>query len=234
MIAGSHDVQSAVDEVRARIADAASRCGRPQGNITLVGVTKNVPVDRIRHAVAAGLRVLGENRVQEAEKKIPNVHAPSVDWHFIGHLQSNKARAALKLFTVIQSVDSLKLAAIVDRLAAESRTKARVLLEVNTSGEASKHGFTSDQLRGDFEQVLQLTHLSIEGLMTIGPLTADPRRVKQAFAGLRELRNSLRDAVPGLTLDTLSMGMTDDFELAIEEGSTMVRVGRAIFGTRPK
>ena len=207
-------------EVRARVRAAAERAGRDPASVLLIGASKTVPADRLKGFVAAGLADLGENRVQEAEDKVAAVVGAT--WHLIGHLQSNKARKAVALFDWIHSVDSARLADALDRIAGELGRRPRVLVEVNTSGEASKAGVPPDDARGLVAHVKALPHLSLEGLMTIGPLEGDPRG---AFRTLKALKD-------GTGLTELSMGMSGDFEVAIEEGATMVRVGTALFGRR--
>ena len=206
-------------EVRARIRAAAERVGRDPATVRLIGASKTVEAARLESFVAAGLVDLGENRVQEAEAK---AGLAGVTWHLIGHLQSNKARKAVALFEWIHSVDSPRLADALDRIAGELGRRPRVLVEVNTSGEASKHGVRPDDARGLVDYVRGLPHLSLEGLMTIGPLEGDPRGAFRTLRGLREES----------ALNELSMGMSGDFEVAIEEGATMVRVGTALFGRR--
>jgi len=206
-------------EVRARIDAAAERAGRDPASVRLIGASKTVEAARLERFVAAGLVDLGENRVQEAEAK---AGLSGVTWHLIGHLQSNKARKAVALFEWIHSVDSPRLADALDRIASELGRKPRVLVEVNTSGETSKHGVSPDDARGLVDYVAGLPHLSLEGLMTIGPLEGDPR---PAFQGLRKLRDETG-------LNELSMGMSGDFEVAIVEGATMVRIGTTLFGRR--
>jgi hypothetical protein len=227
------DLAGRISAVRARIAQAAERSGRPAGAVTLVGASKTVPAGRILQAVACGLGDLGENRVQEAEAKIEAVRAAGAGspvWHLIGHLQSNKARRAAALFDWIHSVDSQRLADVLDRLAAELGRRPRVLVEVNTAGEASKEGVPPAESLALVEHVARLPHLELRGLMTVGPLVErveDARPAFRALAGLRE--EAARRVGP---LDTLSMGMSGDFEVAIEEGATMVRIGSALFGAR--
>jgi len=219
--------------VRARIARAAERAGRPAGAVTLVAASKTVPAERIQAAVASGLADLGENRVQEAEAKIAAV-GPGPVWHLIGHLQSNKARRACALFDWIHSVDSPRLADALDRLAAESGRPPRVLVEVNTAGEAAKEGVAPGEALALVGHVARLPHLELRGLMTVGPLV---ERVDDARPAFRTLAALLAEAARGPAgqdgrLDTLSMGMSGDFEVAIEEGATMVRIGSALFGAR--
>jgi PLP dependent protein len=218
--------------VLARIADACAAAGRDPGSVTLVAVSKTVEAERLRAAVAAGLEVLGENRVQEAESKRPAV--PGARWHLVGPLQSNKARRALELFDVIQTVDSVDLARRLDRLAPEVRpgTRVPVLLQVNVDLDPAKHGFLPTAVAPVLDELLALPALDVQGLMTVGRLTNDPTVARATFRELRDLSDGLRARRPTLGA-ALSMGMTDDFELAIAEGATIVRVGRALFGERP-
>jgi hypothetical protein len=218
------DIEANVREVQRRIARACERSHRSPGEITLVVVTKEVGISAIRAAFDCGLRDFGENRVQEAEDKIGQLSdlKPDVTWHMVGHLQSNKAKTAVELFDVIHSVDSVKLAEILSRRAEKTLP---VLLQANVSGEATKSGFAVNEIAVVVEEIRQLPNLRLVGLMTIAPLAAETEEVRPVFRKLRELRDSLR-------LEHLSMGMTDDFEVAIEEGATMLRIGRAIFGDR--
>jgi PLP dependent protein len=220
------------EAVLARIATAAARAGRDPGAVTLVAVSKTVPADRLRAAVVAGYDLLGENRVQEAEAKAPEVPGPA--WHLVGPLQSNKARRALDVFDVIQSVHELDLARRLDRLAAEEpgRAPVKVLLQVNVDRDPAKAGFDPDALAAAAEALDACAALDVRGLMTIGRLVDDAAEARPTFAALRELSARLRERWPGLGPE-LSMGMSDDFEVAVEEGATIVRVGRALFGERP-
>ena len=211
--------------VRARIARAAEKSGRPADAVTLVGASKTVTAERIRTAVASGLIDLGENRVQEAEAKIAAV-GPGPVWHLIGHLQSNKARRAVALFDWIHSVDSARLADALDRLAVEFGRRPKVLVEVNTAGEASKEGVPPAEALALVEHVARLPHLELRGLMTVGPLVERAEDARPAFRALARLFEQAGG------LDTLSMGMSGDFEVAIEAGATMVRIGSALFGAR--
>jgi pyridoxal phosphate enzyme (YggS family) len=194
------------------------------GEVILVVVTKEVGVSAIRAAFDCGIRNFGENRVQEAEDKIAQLSdlRPEVTWHMVGHLQSNKARTAIDLFDIIQSVDSVRLAEILSRRLEKAFP---VLLQVNVSGEATKGGFAVNEVVAAVEDIRRLPNLKVMGLMTIAPLVSDPEEVRPVFRKLRELRDSVG-------LEHLSMGMTDDFEVAVEEGATMLRIGRAIFGER--
>jgi pyridoxal phosphate enzyme (YggS family) len=197
--------------------------------VQLVAVSKGVPVGRIAEAAGAGVRALGENRVQEADAKVAAL--PQVEWHLVGHLQGNKAGRALDLFAVIESVDSLGLAQRLDRLAGAERTQP-VLLQVNVDADPAKSGFPVAGFDAQLETVLGLPSLEVRGLMTVGRQTDRPDDARPTFVALRRLSERLRGSYPALG-PVLSMGMTDDFEVAIEEGSTLVRVGRAIFGERP-
>ena len=223
------------------IADACARSGRSPDEVTLVAVSKTVPAERIRAAVATGFRVLGENRVQELAAKAPDV--PGATWHLIGPLQSNKARRAVELASVIQSVDSVDLARRLDRVVREVRGLAPegavpaagrlpVFLQVNVDEDPSKFGFQPDQLPGALAPIGDLAALEVAGLMTIGRLVAEPAAARSTFSGLRRLSEQLRAGAPFLG-PGLSMGMSEDYPVAIEEGATVVRVGRGIFGERP-
>ena len=218
--------------VLARIADACRRAGRDPGDVTLVAVAKTVEAERLRAAVAAGLTTLGENRVQEAAAKAPEV--AGAHWQLVGPLQSNKARRALELFEAIQTIDSVELAERLDRLVPEIRPATRypVLVQVNVDLDPAKHGFQPPDVATAIPALLALPNLEVRGLMTVGRLTTDPAIARGTFRELRELSTQLRARWPGLGPE-LSMGMTDDFEVAVEEGATIVRVGRALFGERP-
>jgi PLP dependent protein len=218
------DIQSNLEAVHRRIAQACLRSGRSTRDVILVAVTKTEDVKTIQTAFDLGLRNFGESRVQEAERKIKFLSGlkPRPTWHMIGHLQSNKVNPALGIFDIIQSIDSLNLAEAVSRRAMH---KIPVFLEVNVSGEASKKGFSIPGLSHSFDAISKLPKLEVRGLMTIAPQVENVEEVRPLFRKLRELRDSLH-------LEHLSMGMTDDFEVAIEEGATMVRIGRALFGER--
>ena len=212
------------------VAAAVARAGRKRDEIELIAVSKKQEAEKVRAVFDAGQAVFGESRVQEARVKIPLLPA-AVRWHFIGHLQKNKIRHALPLFELFHSVDSLALAEEISRIAAEEGMRPRVLLEVNVAGEGSKIGFAPEQLRTDFERLLLLDRIEINGLMTIPPLAPEAEDSRRYFVMLRELREKLqREFNAGLP--HLSMGMSNDYEVAIEEGATLVRVGTAIFGER--
>ncbi len=223
---------AARDRVLAKISAAAGRARRSADDVTLVAVSKTVPVDRLRVAIEIGLTRLGENRVQEAAGKIPALSDAS--WDLVGPLQSNKARRAIELFDAIESVDSVELARRLDRLAGEVRPgrPLPVLLQVNVDADPAKAGFAPAALEAAVDAVTDLPNLDVRGLMTIGRLVAEPEEARPTFRSLRSLSERLRARAPRLGPE-LSMGMTDDFEVAIEEGATLVRIGRALFGERP-
>ncbi len=224
------EIHEALETVRLNIAAAAARADRSADDVVLVAVSKTYSPERIAEAIAAGQTLFGENKVQEARAKIPQLPG-STRWHCIGHLQKNKIRHALPLFEMIESVDSLDLAREIDRIAAEIGANPRVLLEVNVAGESSKHGFSPTDLEFAMEELLALPRLQIEGLMTIPPLAPEPEDSRRHFVALRELRTRL-EANWNAGLPELSMGMSNDYEVAVEEGATYVRVGSAIFGAR--
>ena len=221
-----------LERVRERIAQAAAKAARAVDEIELVAITKTHDADRVREAIEAGQILFGESRVQEARVKIPELPS-NLRWHFVGHLQKNKIRHALPLFELIHSVDSLSLAQEINRIAEEEGMHPRVLLEVNVAGEGSKFGFPPDNLRRDMEALLALPRLSIEGLMTIPPLANEAEASREYFVDLRKLRDRLENEFQ-MKLPYLSMGMTNDFPVAIEEGATLARVGTAIFGERSR
>lgn len=233
-----------ITAVREQIAAAAQRAGRRADEITLIAVSKTHPAEAVAAALAAGVTHFGENRVQEADAKIAalsNVRS-QITWHLIGHLQRNKAKVAAQHFDVIHSLDSLRLAETLDRQAAASGRRIPVLLQVNVSGEASKEGFALpggcanqaelERFSAAVAAILALPHLAVQGLMTIAPFTDNPESVRPVFRALRELRAELTRRFPAGDWRQLSMGMTDDYPVAIEEGATLVRIGRAIFGAR--
>jgi len=221
-----------LERVREQIAQAAAKADRLVDEIELVAITKTHPAEKVREAMEAGQNLFGESRVQEARVKIPDLPS-SLRWHFVGHLQKNKVRHALPLFELIHSVDSLALAQDMNRIAEEDGAHPRVLLEVNVAGEGSKFGFVPGKLREEMELLLVLPRLSIEGLMTVPPLAEAAEMSRKFFVQLRELRGVLESEFD-LRLPQLSMGMTNDFTVAVEEGATLVRVGTAIFGERSK
>jgi pyridoxal phosphate enzyme (YggS family) len=212
-----------IEEVRLRIASACARAGRRPEQVTLIAITKGFPASAVREAAGCGLRDFGENRLQEAQTKLAELaDLTSVTWHMVGHLQTNKVKNVLRRFDIIHSVDSLHLAQEISRRAPHT---VPAFLEVNVAGEPSKHGFSLARLPEAYEAIATLPELEVRGLMTVAPAVADAEEVRPVFRRLRE-------AADRLGLSQLSMGMTDDFEVAIEEGATHIRVGRAIFGER--
>src|SRR5436305_114665 len=223
-----------ISHVRSTIAESALGVGRTPEEITLVAVSKTMPVELVQMAYNLGVTDFGENRVQEALPKIAAFHPQGLRWHMIGHLQSNKASKVVAPFYCVHSVDSLPLAQTLNRHAGEQGKRLLVLLEVNVSGEASKEGRSPTETLELARQVVALPYIQVEGLMTMAPLVEDPEQVRPVFRKLRLLRDRLRAELPASSWQHLSMGMTDDYSVAIEEGATIVRIGRAIFGERAK
>jgi pyridoxal phosphate enzyme (YggS family) len=221
-----------LERVREQVAEAAAKVGRAVDEIQLIAISKTHDAEKVRAAYEAGQTLFGESRVQEARAKIPLLPS-SLRWHFVGHLQKNKIRHALPLFELFHSVDSLALAHEMNRIADEDGMHPRVLLEINVSGEGSKFGFKPETVRAEMESLLALPRLSIEGLMTIPPLAEKAEASREFFAQLREFRDALEKEFD-LKFPLLSMGMTNDFTVATEEGATLVRVGTAIFGERSR
>lgn len=222
-----------VQLVLSKIRSAADKVGRPPGSIRLVAATKTVTVDRIQEGIGAGLSILGENRVQEAVPKIVALTQAPVRWHFIGQLQRRKVRSVIGLFDLIHSVDRLELAQEIDRRAGEAGRCQDILLEVNIGGEPTKAGFRPDDLVQLVSTMAVLSHIRIKGLMAIPPPTADTESARRYFGKLRDVATRIAVLnIPGVMMDELSMGMSNDYEVAVEEGATLVRVGTAIFGTR--
>ena len=232
MDSGGKSLGQCLEEVRGRIRAAAARSGRKPEDVVLVGVTKTVEVERVREAVGLGLTDLGENRVQEAQAKIAALGRDRARWHLIGHLQRNKAARAIGLFDRVHSVDDVDLAESLSRHAVAAGRALPVLVEVNVSGEATKFGVAPGMLGPLLERVATLPGLRLDGLMTVGAPVGDAEEARPAFARLRALRDEAERRL-GRRLPELSMGMSGDFEVAVEEGSTMVRVGSALFGARP-
>ena len=222
-----NDLAANLKDIRGRIAKAAIRAERDPGDVKLIAVSKTHPVETLREAMASGAMVFGENKVQEAESKILEIGRTGVEWHLIGHLQSNKARRAVQLFDVIQSLDSIELALRLERICnEEGRDKLPVFIQVDLAGEETKSGIPESDLPSLIEYLKTCEHLQLKGLMLLPPYFDDPEAARPYFRRLRELRDKL---IPG---GGLSMGMSHDFEVAIEEGATVVRVGTAIFGER--
>jgi PLP dependent protein len=229
---GMETIATNLERVREQIAQAVTKAGRAIGEIELVAISKTHGAEKVHAAFDAGQSLFGESRVQEARVKIPELPS-AIRWHFVGHLQKNKIRHALPLFELIHGVDSLALAQEMNRIAEEEGLHPRVLLEVNVAGEGSKFGFGLGTLREQMETLVALPRLSIEGLMTIPPLAEQPEASRKFFVQLRELRGALEKEF-NMKLPHLSMGMTSDFPIAVEEGATLVRVGTAIFGERSR
>ncbi|MCZ6681480.1 MAG: YggS family pyridoxal phosphate-dependent enzyme [Candidatus Poribacteria bacterium] len=225
-------IQENLSRLQDRIAKAAERSGHDPHSICLVAVSKTKPASLILEAIDAGVTDIGENRVQEAQSKWNQIDR-SVRWHLVGHLQRNKVKQALAIFDLIHSVDSLRLLAEIDRRSAQLNRRTDVLIQVNTSGEPSKHGIEPDQTLDLIESGLEYEHVRINGLMTIGAFLPDPEAVRPSFVLLQQLREKIvGQQFPEVDMEYLSMGMTNDFEVAIEEGANLVRVGTAIFGAR--
>lgn len=219
--------------ILSRLAAAAQRVGRSPHLVQVLGASKTVAVDRIRQAVAAGLRRFGENYLQEAKPKIAALAQEQISWHFIGHLQSNKAREAVRYFDLIHSVDRPSLATALEQAAAKIGKIQDILLEINLAGEASKSGAPPTEAADLLHHCLGLPHLRVVGLMALPPWDPDPEASRPYFRALRQLRDRLQQQFPGTSLPELSMGMSADYEVAVEEGATLVRLGTALFGPRP-
>lgn len=226
-------VANNIARIQEEVADAALRTGRNPSAVRLMAVTKTVDDERIREAVAVGIRLIGENYVQEAQRKIPLL-GESLEWHLIGHLQTNKSKYAVQLFQMIQSVDRLDLARELDKRCETAGVALPILIEVNTGDEETKSGVSIGEAMNLVEAVSRFPHLAIRGLMTMPPWFSEPEAARPYFRALRELRDCIADrCIPGVEMTELSMGMSDDFVVAVEEGATIVRIGRAIFGKRP-
>ena len=224
------DLAGNLHAVQQRIVAACARVGREPGSVTLLGATKSQPPEAVSDAARLGLTVFGESKVQEAKAKIPSCPG-RLRWHMIGHLQSNKCRDAVGLFEMIQSVDSLHLAEELNRRAEQAARTMPILLEVNAGGEGSKFGYRPEQLQAELMRINALSRLEIHGLMTVPPWAPNPEKVRPIFRQLRELKEKCEQTL-GAPLPHLSMGMSGDFEVAIEEGATLVRIGTALFGPR--
>ncbi|MCH8312373.1 MAG: YggS family pyridoxal phosphate-dependent enzyme [Nitrospinae bacterium] len=227
-------ISANLEWVKSRIAEAASKAGSPPETIRLVAVSKTVSVEKIIEAHEAGAELFGENRVQEALEKIERLGQDGPNWHFIGHLQKNKVNQLLGRFDLIHSVDSAALAQVINEKSLARNLITPVLIQVNVSGEASKFGMAPNELESALRALSKLVAVRVEGLMTIPPYAPDPEKSRNVFARLRELRDQMDElGMEGICLKELSMGMSNDFAVAIEEGATLVRVGSAIFGDRP-
>jgi len=226
-------IKENLESIRYRMKAAAEACGRNPEEIRLVAVSKTMPKEKLVAAAEAGVETLGENYVQEAREKFNDLYTLPVSWHFIGHLQSNKAKYVVKIFDLIHSVDSLKLAREINKQAKKIDKIQDVLIQVNISEEATKSGTRADQTLEIVQDISHLENVAIKGLMTMPPYFNAPERVRPFFKALREMRNRVKEEnILNVSMDELSMGMTGDFEVAIQEGATLVRIGTAIFGER--
>jgi len=229
----STQIRENLARVKERIQEALVRAGRENEEVKIVAVSKTKPPELIRYAIESGIKDIGENRVQEAIPKIEAVGKDKVVWHLVGHLQTNKAKKAVCYFDMIQSVDSVKIARKISSYSEEEGKQIPVLVEVNISGESTKFGIAPEKVKDFVGEISCLRGIKVKGLMTIGPLTYDKGAVRRAFRKMFGIFDDLRrDRIEGVEMEILSMGMTDDFEVAVEEGTTMVRIGRAIFGER--
>jgi len=228
----SREVQSRLDEVQGRIEAACKRSGRNVDGVKIVAVTKTFGPDAVAEAAECGMKIIGESRIQEAKQKIQFCPG-NLEWHMIGHLQRNKVKDAVSLFRMIHSVDSLRLLETVNSVSAAAGVSMPVCLEVNVSGEGSKFGMKPDEVFTVLENSTSLMNVDVVGLMTVPPFTPDPQGARPFFAALRELRDKCREKT-GVPLDELSIGMSNDFEIALEEGATLVRLGSVLFGDRKK
>jgi hypothetical protein len=226
------DIITNIIQVRQRIAAAAARCNRSPDSVKLLAVTKTVAPELVQQAIKAGVTACGENYVQEAREKIGLIRE-KVQWHMIGYLQTNKAKYVVNLFDYIHSVDRLELAREIDKRAGLIGRKINILIEVNVSGEESKSGIETSRVLALIKDVSLLENLNVKGLMTMAPYSTNPENSRPCFSALKNLQQKIiQEGIAGIQMDELSMGMTDDFEIAIEEGATLLRIGRAIFGER--
>jgi len=231
------DISTNISKIRQKIEAAAKRAKRDPSEIILLAATKDVPVDLIEKAIQKGITYLGENRIQEAKNKIEALKEkyPKVNWHFIGHLQRNKVKQALEIFDTIESVDSRRLIEEIDKRAGEAGNKVNIFIEVNTGGEESKFGVRPEEAEEIISYATGFKNIKVKGLMTVPPYSLKAEEVRPYFRKLKELGEKIKKLnIPGVAIDYLSMGMTDDFEVAIEEGSNIIRVGRGIFEVEHK
>jgi pyridoxal phosphate enzyme (YggS family) len=226
------DLKNRLENVNDRINKAALKCGRDPENIHLVAVSKTIPANRVKEAIELGVTILGENYVQEARDKFNVLGTYPVSWHFIGHLQTNKAKYAVRLFDLIHSVDTLKLARELDKQAKKVNKFQDILIQINVSKEPSKSGSDIENAANLIKNIVHLENVSLKGFMAMPPFFNNPEKARPYFIALRNLRDQIQKTLPGVALNELSMGMTGDFEVAIEEGATFVRIGTAIFGER--
>ena len=226
-------IKDNLGKIDLRIKQAADACGRQADEVRLVAVSKTMPAENLVQAVEAGVKILGENYVQEAREKFNALYTLPVAWHYIGHLQSNKAKYVVKIFDLIHSVDSLKLAKEINKQAKKINKIQDILIQVNISEESTKSGTQAGKTLEIVQDIGQLENVAVKGLMTMPPFFNAPERVQPFFRSLKELRNRIQDKnIPNVSMHELSMGMTGDFEVAIQEGATLVRIGTAIFGER--
>ncbi len=226
-------MKTRLNSIKKRITDAAVSCGRDPADIRLVAVSKKIPEKKIIEAIEVGADILGENFIQEAREKTDHLSSYNVSWHFIGHLQSNKAKYAVRMFDCIHTVDSMKLALEINKRAEKINKIQNILIQVNISGELSKSGVEPEKIMNLLKEISRLKNLSVKGLMAMPPYFSNPEKARPFFASLRKLRETIKEEdIPGIFMEELSMGMTGDFEAAIEEGATLLRIGTAIFGKR--
>ncbi|MCD6274023.1 MAG: YggS family pyridoxal phosphate-dependent enzyme [Deltaproteobacteria bacterium] len=226
-------MKTRLNSIKKRITDAAVSCGRDPADIRLIAVSKKIPEKKIIEAIEAGADILGENFIQEAREKTDHLSSCNVSWHFIGHLQSNKAKYAVRMFDFIHTVDSMKLALEINKRAEKINKIQNILIQVNISGELSKSGVEPEKIMNLLKEISRLKNLSVKGLMAMPPYFSNPEKARPFFASLRKLREAIKEEdIPDIFMEELSMGMTGDFEAAIEEGATLVRIGTAIFGKR--
>lgn len=223
-------VKDNLETINKKIKEAALKVNRDPQEIKLVAVTKTATLEQIKEAINEGVKIIGENKVQEAKKKY-QVLTTEVKWHLIGHLQTNKVKYAVEIFDLIHSVDSIKLAKEIDKRSVQFKKTIDVLIEVNISGEETKYGYNPEKVEAFLKEISEFSGIRVRGLMTIAPISKNKEEVRPYFRRLRELSERIRDKnIKNIKMDYLSMGMTDDFEIAIEEGANMVRIGRGIFG----
>jgi pyridoxal phosphate enzyme (YggS family) len=223
-------IKNNLETINEKIKKAALKANRNPQEIKLVAVTKTATIEQIKEAISAGVKIIGENKVQEAKEKYQILSA-DIEWHLVGHLQTNKVKYAIEIFDLIHSVDSIKLAKEIDKRSLQFGMITNVLVEVNVSGEETKYGIKPEEVEHFLEEISEFTRIRIRGLMTIAPITEDKEEVRPYFRKLRELSKEIKSKnIKNVRMDYLSMGMTEDFEVAIEEGANMVRIGRGIFG----
>ncbi|MBU1291090.1 YggS family pyridoxal phosphate-dependent enzyme [bacterium] len=223
-------IKNNLEVINEKIKKAALKANRNPQEIKLVAVTKTATIEQIKEAISAGVKIIGENKVQEAKEKYQILSA-DIEWHLVGHLQTNKVKYAIEIFDLIHSVDSIKLAKEIDRRSLQFGMITNVLVEVNVSGEETKYGIKSEEVEPFLKEISEFSRIKVRGLMTIAPIAEDKEEVRPYFRKLRELSKEIKSKnIKNVKMDYLSMGMTDDFEVAIEEGANMVRIGRGIFG----